>query len=133
MATRKRKTSTRRKPKTTAARRRTAAAIALSRRRAAAARRRRLTAASLRAKRLRAKRLRKLTGNLKKSTKRLGLTAVALAKVGTRKASNAGRGVLARGARSAAGGLQRAARDVGDSGASALRTVASKVAPPGQP
>ena len=83
----------------------------------------------LRAKRLRAKQMRKLKRNLKTSTRRLGLTAVALAKASSKRASNAGRGVLARGARSAAGSVQRAARDVGDSGASALRTVADKVMP----
>ncbi len=58
-----------------------------------------------------------------------GRTALALAKQGTQRATNAGRDVLARAARSAAGGLQSAARGIGDTGAAALESVADKVMP----
>lgn len=68
----------------------------------------------------------------KRALIKVGRTAMALAKQGTQRATDAGRDVVARVARSAAGGLQSAARGIGDSGASALQSVADKVMPVGQ-
>ncbi len=59
--------------------------------------------AKVASKRARAQHIRRLAGSLKTSTKQLGLTAVALAKASTRRASNAGRRAIARGVRSSAG------------------------------
>jgi hypothetical protein len=58
-----------------------------------------------------------------------GRTTLILAKHGTLRATDAGRGVLARATRSAAGGLQHAAHGIGDSGASVLESVADKITP----
>jgi hypothetical protein len=58
-----------------------------------------------------------------------GRTAVAWARQGTQRVAHTSRSTLARAARSAAQGLQSAARGIGDSGASALETLADRVTP----
>jgi hypothetical protein len=58
-----------------------------------------------------------------------GRATLVLAKQGTLRATDAGRVVLARATRSAAGGLQHAARGIGNSGASALQSVADRITP----
>ena len=68
----------------------------------------------------------------KRALVKAGNTALTLAKQSTQRATNAGRDVLARAARSAAGGLQSAAHGIGDSSASALQSVADMVMPVGQ-
>ncbi len=68
----------------------------------------------------------------KRALVKVGNTALKLAKQSTQRAANAGRDVLARATRSAAGGLQRAAHGIGDTSASALQSVADTVMPVGQ-
>ncbi len=68
----------------------------------------------------------------KRALVKVGHTALSLAKQSTQRAADAGRDVLARATRSAAGGLQSAAHGIGDSSASALQSVANKVMPVGQ-